>query len=168
MDGPEEAVGLSVRVTHQFTIFADYFQFVLMDESSEDDFASIWTEESLKRMLAVGKTAVCPGTLRNVDVVVEVHVEHTEPVVDLAVFDHVAEASVAVPSGKLVVMGCTAYLPDAPRVAINPGTYHVLSLASGIDSIKAESEPADDKYIVYLWPGAHREPRLIKHWKGDA
>ncbi len=30
-----------------FTVFADYFQFVVQDENSDDDFATIWTEEAL-------------------------------------------------------------------------------------------------------------------------
>jgi hypothetical protein len=166
LDGAEEAVATDVA-SHRFTIFADHFQFVLMDESSKDDFSSIWTDESLRQMLAVGKMAVCPGTLRNVEVEVEVRIEDREPTIDLSVFDHIAEASLDVPSGKLAVMGSTGYLPDAPRIEVAPGTYRVLSLASGVETIKTEWEPAEDKYIVYLWPGAHQKPRLVKHWQGD-
>jgi hypothetical protein len=165
--GDAQAVG-GVVASYGFTIFADYFQFVAMDESSQDDFASIWTDESLERMLAVGKTAVCPGTLRNIDVDVEVRIEESEPIVDVAAFDHVAEASVDIPSGSLVVMSCTGHLPDAPRIKVSPGVYRVLSLACGTNTIKTEWEPAKDKYIVYFWPGNHRAPRLIKHWKGGA
>jgi hypothetical protein len=154
--------------THRFTIFADYFQVILMDEASDDDFSAIWSDESLKRMLAVASRAVCPGTLRNVDVEVEVNVLDSPPELDLANFDHAAEASIEIPSGALVVMSCTGYLPEAPRIPVAPGTYLVLSLASGIDSIQNEWEPAKDKYTIYLWPGQQRAPRLIKHWNADA
>ncbi|MEY2875580.1 MAG: hypothetical protein RLZZ373_2951 [Pseudomonadota bacterium] len=153
---------------HHFTVFADYFQFVVQDETSEDDFASIWTPEALDIALAVGRSALCPGTLRNVEVPVEVRVGETEPQVDLAAVDHAVEASLEVSSGSIVVMSCTAYLPDAPRFALPAGTYRALSIMSGISSITAEWEPADDKYIVYLWPGSLRHPKLLKHWKGDA
>lgn len=154
-----------MNTAQRFTVFADYFQFVLMDKSSKDDFSLVWTEEALGRMLAVGTQAICPGTLRNVDVPVEVRVCDLEPTVDLGEFDHAVQASFFLSSGALVIMGCTGYLPDAPRIDVQPGNYRVLSLASGIDTIKNEWEPADDLYTVYLWPGEPCEARLLKHWK---
>ncbi len=154
-----------MRAVHAFTIFADYFQFIIQDESSEDDFGTIWTEEALASGTAFGQLAICPGTLRNVEVPVEVVVLDGEPVIDLEEVDHAVEGSFDVPSGKLVVMGCTQYFPDAPRVEVPAGTYRVLVVMTGIASIKNESEPAEDRYLVYLWPGAARGARLLKHWK---
>ncbi len=150
---------------HKLSIFADYFQFVLMDEKSDDDFSKIWTDEALNRMLAVGAGAVCPGTLRNVDVDIEIDVLSEKPEIDYSEWGNVVEASISIPSGKLVVMGCTGYLPDAKRIDVIPGDYQLLSLAGGIDSIKNEWEPANDLYKVLLWPGPIREPKLIKGWK---
>jgi len=152
-------------VVHRLTIFADYFQFVLMDEESEDDFSTIWTDEAFGRMLAVGSNAVCPGTLRNVDVTVEIEILNAPPSIDLSEWDHAVEASINIPSGKLVVMGCTGHLPDSTRIEVKPGNYQLLSLAGGIDTIQTEWEPADDLYRVYLWPGESRTPNLIKRWQ---
>lgn len=56
---------------HTFTIFADYFQFIIQDEASDDDFAAIWTPDALAAGTAFGKMAICPGTLRNVEVPIE-------------------------------------------------------------------------------------------------
>jgi hypothetical protein len=155
-------------LTYRFTVFADYFQFIVQDEKSEDDFATIWSPEALGMALAVGKSAVCPGTLRNVDVPIEIQILDSEPHVDLEAVDHAVEASLEVPSGTIVIMGCTAYFPDAPRLNVAPGTYRVLSVMKGVSSIRTEWEPADDSYLVYLWPGEERKPRQLKHWKGDA
>lgn len=127
---------------HRFTVFADYFQFVLMDENSQDDFSVIWTEEALHRMLAVASTAVCPGTLRNVDVSVEIEILEQAPEIELSAWDNAVEASINIPSGKLVVMGCAGYLPDSPRISVAPGTYQLLSLAGGIGTIQNEWESA--------------------------
>ena len=157
-----------MELNRTFNIFADYFQFVLMDESSEDDFGAVWTDEALERMLAVGETSVCPGTLRNVDVPVEIRISESEPAIDLTAYDHAASASLKVPSGRLVVMGCTDYLPDAARIEVSPGTYQLLYLATGTDTITYESDPADDRYIVCLWPGVARDPTLLKHWRPGA
>ncbi len=157
-----------MRAVHTFNVFADYFQFIVQDESSDDDFGEIWTPDALAAQTAFGRSAVCPGTLRNVAVPVEVIVDESDPEIDLATVDHAVEGSIEVPTGRIVVMGCTQYFPDAPRFEIRAGTYRALAVMSGTHSIKNEWEPADDKYVVYLWPGAARPPRLLKHWSGDA
>jgi hypothetical protein len=153
--------------THRFTIFADYFQFIVMDENSTDDFSTIWTDVALKQSLAVGKEAICPGTFRNVNVEVEIKLADADPEIDLTKYDHAVEASIKVPSGRLIIMGCTDYQPDASRIELPAGVYHVLSLAAGIETITTEWEPANDLYTVYLWPGEYRQPKIIKQWKSD-
>ena len=153
---------------HTFTVFADYFQFVIQDENSDDDFATIWTEEALAAQTAFGRSALCPGTLRNVEVPEEIVVAEGDPKVSVQEVDYAVEGSIEVPSGRLVVMGCTGYFPDTPRLEVQPGTYRALAVMSGIGSIKTEWDPADDKYTVYLWLGPARPPKLLKHWKGDA
>jgi hypothetical protein len=101
---------------------------------------------------------------RNVDVRVEIEILGAQPSIDLSQWDHAVEASVSLPTGRLVVMGCTAYLPEAPRIDVSPGTYQLLSLAGGIETINTEWEPADDLYRVYLWPGESRKPQCLKRW----
>lgn len=157
-----------MRTVHTFNLFADYFQFVVQDEESDDDFATIWTADALSAQTAFGRSAICPGTLRNVEVPVEVVVTDEDPLVSLDDVDHAVEGSVEFPSGRVVVMGCTQYFPDAPRFDVQPGTYRALAVMTGTDSIQNEWDPADDKYIVYLWPGSARKPKLLKHWNSDA
>lgn len=91
-------------------LFADYFQFVLMDERSQGDFSTLWTEDALERMLAVGDCALAAGTLRNMEVDVEVEVLRARPEIVPGQWDNIVEASIRIPSGRLVVMGCTDYL----------------------------------------------------------
>lgn len=157
-----------MRTVHTFNVFADYFQFIVQDEDSDDDFATIWTEEALSAQTAFGKKAVCPGTLRNVDVPVEIVVTDGDPLVSLDEVDHAVEGSIEISSGRVVVMGCTGYFPEAPRFSVQPGTYRALAVMTGIESIKNEWEPADDRYTVHLWPGSVRPSKLLKHWNGAA
>jgi hypothetical protein len=157
-----------MQAVFNLTVFADYFQFIVQDEASVDDFSAIWTPEAFELGVAVGQSAVCPGTLRNVDVSVEIAICEGEPDIDLDSVDHAVEASIKLPTGKLVVMCCTGYFADAPRFTLPQGTYRALVLMQGIETIKTEWEPADDKYIVYLWPGETRETKLLKHWKSGA
>ena len=149
---------------HRLNLLADYFQFLLFDEDSEYDSLD-WSTDAVERMLAVGKDCASIGTLRNVTVPVELHLTAADPKPDLALYDNVSEGSVSIPSGQLVVMGCTDYQPDALKLQVAPGTYQLLALAKGIGTIQTEWDPADDLYVVYLWPGPIREPRLVKSWR---
>jgi hypothetical protein len=162
------SLGISLRTVHTFSVFADYFQFIVQDEMSDDDFANIWSVEALAAQTAFGRSALCPGTLRNVTVPVDVVIAEADPHLSLEGVDHAVEGSIEIPTGRVVVMGCTDYFPDASRFEVKPGTYRVLAVMTGIASIKNEWEPADDRYAVYLWPGSARSPKLLKHWKKEA
>ena len=149
---------------HKLNLFADYFQFLIFDEDSQYDSLD-WSSEAVEKMLAGGTDCVSIGTLRNVTVPVEIHLLGSEPELDLASYDNVAVGSVSIPSGHMIIMGCTDYQPDALKVQVVPGTYRILSLAQGIGTIETEWDPADDLYVVYLWPGPEREPGLVKSWR---
>ncbi len=154
-----------MELIHKFEIFAENFQFILMDESSEDDFSAVWNDEASERMLAIGETSVCLGTLRNITVPIAIHVSQTEPQINIQEFDHAVSASLSIPSGRLATMSCTDYLPNAVRIELPAGIYHLMYLVTGVDSITDETEPADDHYIIHIWPGSPQEPTLLKHWR---
>lgn len=150
---------------YPFDIFADYFQFYLMDENADDDTSDIWTDTALDLKLAVAKNTVAVGTYRNADVRFVLEVSDVKPRIDLDEWDHASLGYVSFPSGKCVVYGCTDYIPDAKRIALPEGDYAVLSLARGLDSITQEWEPADDLYKVILWPSNVKEYQLLKRYE---
>lgn len=150
---------------HRFTIFADYFQFIVQDESSKDDFGTLWNDAAVATMVAAGETALSLGTLRNVDVPVELHVVEAPPEIDLNNFDHAVEGAFTSPTGKIAVMGCTEFFPDASRLEIRPGSYSFIYLVSGVRTIRTEWDLADDLYSLYIWPAARRELHLLKRWE---
>jgi hypothetical protein len=147
---------------HRFTIFADYFQFIVQDEDSKDDFGALWNDAAVAMMVAAGETALSLGTLRNVEVPVELHVVEAPPELQLENFDHAVEGAFISPTGKIAVMGCTDFFPDASRLEIQPGTYCFIYLISGVRTIQTEWDPADDLYSLYIWPAERRELRLLK------
>lgn len=159
------ALGARLVLDRKFDVFADYFQFLLLDEASDDDFSILWTERALEIGVAVGQTAASFGTLRNVTVPVEIRLLAADPGIDAGEVDHLSSGYFEVPTGRLVVMGCTDYLPDAPRIEIPSGGYRFSYAMRGIESITYESDPADDSYTVYMWPGSRLDPLLHKHWK---
>ena len=95
-----------------------------------------------------------------VPVVVEVH--DSEPSHDLAEWDHVTECSIDVPSGRLAILGCTDYLPDAARIQIPAGCYRVRVLHGGLGTLSEDGLEGDDHYKVVLWRGSPQDVTVVK------
>lgn len=150
---------------YKFVLFADYFQIYLMDAEAEDDTSDIWTTEALEIKLGILPNTVAVGTFRNVDVPLEVEVYESEPEASLEDWDHAALGYFSITSGHCVIFGCTDYLPYAAKIEIAPGTYSVLSLAKGLDSVIKEWEDADDLYKVILWRSTNTEYKVLKSYE---
>ena len=147
--------------TADLELFADYFQFYIQDEDAEGDLSSSWTTEALDRRLALAPGTVGVRTLRNSDVPVRLEFHHVEPPADFDAWDHVVECSIDVPSGRLVVAGCTDYFPEALRFEIGPGPWRVRVSYGGLDG--------HDHYRLQLWPGGARGVSIAKMGEpGDA
>lgn len=143
-------------------IFADYHQIILQDAAAATATGwgeLAWPEDALARMLAVAPTAVGIGTARAdvVPVVIDVVASAPPPPDDC---DLVTEASLDAPSGAVVCLGPTDYLPDAARIDLTPGRYGVRVHARGLDSAAAHG---NDRYEVFLWPCADElPPRVVR------
>ena len=147
----------------QFELFADYFQFYLQDEQSLGDLSNSWTEKAVSDMLAVAPGVIGVGTVRNMDLPVEVEVLDAQPDDNFDEWDHVTEASFDVPSGHIIIAGCTDYLPDAARIIVNPGTYKVRIYYGALDSVDELRLDGDDHYRLALWIDANKiEPKVLK------
>ncbi|MFM9925522.1 hypothetical protein VLK31_21205 [Variovorax sp. H27-G14] len=152
--------------THRLELFADYFQFYLQDEESEGNLSNAWSEDAVIRMMAVTAGTVGIGTVRNMTVPVTLEFLDAEPRVDLAEFDHVVEGAIDVPSGRLVVAGCTDFFADAPRFDLPPGTYKVRLSGSGFDTLSEDGLEGRDHYLVQLWSDSFVEPKVLKQHAG--
>ncbi|MFE9783308.1 hypothetical protein ACFYPA_34855 [Streptomyces sp. NPDC005775] len=95
-------------------LFADYFQIHILDEGSGGDFSGVRTEQTVVDGLGVIDDALAIGTAVNDTVTVSVHVLADQPYDASDGFDHVVEASLHAPSGRLIVMGCDWPAPDHP------------------------------------------------------
>jgi hypothetical protein len=152
--------------THEFNLFADNFQFYLQDESVEGNLAESWTEEAVQRLLALAPGTIGVGTVRNMTVPVVVAVRESEPMDDLATWDHVTQCSINVPSGRLVVAGCTDYFPDAARIEVSPGCYRARVFYGDLKTPSDDGLEGEDHYKVVLWPESVCEVSVLKQWQG--
>ena len=144
-----------------YNLFADYHQFYLQDEKSDSSLEDSWTQEATDRLLAVAPGVLGVGTVRNMTVPVSIEVRETEPV-QAVQCDHEVECSVEVPSGKLVVAGCTDYFPDATRITVKPGTYRARIYYSNLDSLSEDGLEGEDTYSIVLWPGTPTDVQVRK------
>ncbi len=159
-----------IRYTLKLKLFADYFQFILEDELAAEMAIETtdwppdgWWEQLLMYMLAVAPGRIWVSTVRNMTVPVRVDLVDTSPPNDFAAWDHVAEASIEVPSGRVVIKGIES-LAKANRLPVQPSTYRVRVYYGGLESISKNGLEGNDHYALILWPAEYSPPALLKKW----
>jgi hypothetical protein len=156
--------------TAELRLFADYHQIHLFDEQSASDLGDAWGGEATGTGLATAGDALAVGTIVNVDVSVSVQALDQPPTYDVASFDHVVEGSIHVPSGRLVVMGCTDYEPEARRFNIPAGWIRVRASRSNLAvagslGIESDNDPTTmERILLQLWPAPAGPTVLLKRW----
>jgi hypothetical protein len=158
----------------ELTLFADYHQIHAFDEGSQTDLGDAWTDRAVADQLAVGPDAVAFGTTVNVDIAVTVVVLDEPPADDSGEFDHVVEASLRCSSGRLVVMGCTDYEPDARRFPVTAGSLRLRASRSNLEraylsDIDSGNDPQTmERLRLQVWPAAAGAPAVVKRWQPPA
>jgi hypothetical protein len=147
---------------YEFDLFADYFQFFLQDEEAEGDLSCSWTDEAIESGAALAPGTIGVGTARNMTVPVTIEVCDSAPDESFNEWDKVYECSIDVPSGKIVVAGCTDYWPDAARIEVAPGPYRARVYQGALDKLSENGLEGDDHYKVVLWPAALVQPTRHK------
>lgn len=149
--------------TTTLELFADYFQIYVMDddsEATETGIGDMWSEQAFLDRLAVDEHALAIGTAVNVTVDVTIDLLTDQPDDDSDDFDHVVEASLNLASGRLVVLGCTDYLPDAARFDMPAGWTRIRTSRRNLEAAAfpdpdCEDEP-EDMEEIRIKPGKHR------------
>jgi hypothetical protein len=159
-----------VVVVAELELFADYHQLAVFDEGSTTDLGDAWTDQAFADRLAVGVDAVAVGTEVNVNVLVSVEVLTSRPVDDEASFDHVVEASLRSESGRLVVMGCTDYEPEAARFDVPVGWLRLRVAKSNLDrayTLGIDSDEVSEtmeSVRIQVWPAEPVGSVVVRRW----
>jgi hypothetical protein len=74
-------------------------------------------------------------------------------------WDHVAEASLELPTGELHI-GLDSY----STLTFNPASYRLRILGTGLELGDSEAS-GDDRYRLQLWPAAFEAPVHLKRWR---
>ncbi|WP_174721489.1 hypothetical protein [Capsulimonas corticalis] len=147
---------------HHYNIFADYHQFYLQDEKADGDLSDCWTHEATEQMLALAPGTIGVGTVRNMTVPVTVRVLDAAPADDYDQWDQVNECSLDIPSGSLVIAGCTDYFPDAARIPVVPGSYRARLFYGGLETLNDDGLEGGDHYEIALWPAPPLKASILK------
>ena len=147
---------------YQYQLSADYFQFYVEDENPKDSTEDTWDDENtVARGLAIGDGTIAVGTARNFTVPFRLEIHDSEPDDDFSIWDRINECSIDVPSGTLVIFGCTDYRPDAARVKISPQCYRARIYYGALDTV-TEFDKGDDHYKMILWAAPFAEMKVLK------
>lgn len=146
-----------------YELFADYFQFYLQDEQAKGDLSNSWTSEAVERELALAPGTIGVGTARNMTVPVTVEVrEHAPAKEDFSIWDQINECSIDVPSGSLVIAGCTDDFSDADRIPLSPGCYRARIYYGQLHDLSDDGLDGNDHYKIVLWPYEDSELKILK------
>ena len=146
-------------------LFADYHQVYLCDDA-HSRLPEEWTEDNLRQRINRTDHALVISTARNTEVPLKVELHTSRPSPDLAAVDHAIEASLRVPSGKLIVAGLSDYGKTAIRVAVPAGDLRALVLSGGLSTLSADGLDGDDHYVVHLWPEKASGVVVLRQWQG--
>lgn len=145
-----------------FEIYADYNQFYLECENSPHQTENLWTKETFEQMIAVSEKLVAVGTARYRTVPVSIEFHDCQPVLEFEKYSRINECSLEAATDKLVLSGCTEYLPDAARIDIEPAIYAVRICYGNTEDVSDDFE-GDDFYVLQLWKAdSFQEVKTLK------
>ena len=148
----------------RYEIFADHHQFYLWDHGRSPEPPIDYVQADGARRIKAAPFVVVVQPERNMVVPVVLEITDAAPDTSLEDWDHVAEASLDVPSGLLEIHECTGGSIDI--VSIEPGTYRVRAYFGGLDTLSADGLDGNDHYRLALWPAAFAPLAVLKQYRG--
>lgn len=153
----------------EMIMFAEHYQFYAYDSGADPGELSIyWDDVAKEDMLLITDHILGIGTVRHLDVPVQVEFYPREPVDEpLDEYDQVVQCGMLIPSGKFVVSGATEDMYEAQRFDVAAGSYGLRVYYGGLDDVDEEGFEGEDFYKIALWPSQERpEARVLKLWDG--
>ena len=95
---------------------------------------------------------------------VELEIVACEPEPEFEPWDHIAEASLELPSGRLEIHECTGGPID--QISLQPGTYRIRAYYGGLNEISEDGLEGNDHYKLVLWPAPSASVLVLKHFRG--
>ena len=149
-------------MTRRYRILADYHQFYLWDHGANADTALDYTDEDVRRRIKTGPSLVVVSPERDMEVPVELEIADRAPDLAPEGWDHIAEASLDLPSGRLEIHECTGGSVDILPVPAGP--YRVRTYHGGLGTLSEDGLDGDDHYRIVLWPAPVADVAVLKQY----
>ncbi len=146
----------------RYQIFADYFQFYLWDADERPNAPEDYDGEDIRSRIKAAPFVVVIQPIRNREVPVEIELPPAPPLLVLDDWDHVVEASIDLPSGRLEIHECTGGSIDI--LSVTPGSYRVRACFAGLGTLSEDGLDGDDHYHITLWPASPAPVDVLKHY----
>lgn len=146
-------------------LMADYHQFLLCDALSWPDAPIYWPESVLRARLNIAPGILVVSTARNMPVPVRVLLHAVRPALDLTGFDHVAEASLHAPSGRIAILGLTDAREGAALAQVPPVPLRALVTFAGLGTLRPDGLDGSDRYGVHLFAGSETGVTVTRQWE---
>lgn len=145
-----------------YSVFADYHQFYLWDANASPEAPIDYTDADIARRIRTAPHVVVIQPDRNMTVPVTLEVLGAPPPLALSSWDHVAEASLDLPSGVLELHECTGGSLD--RIALAPGTYRVRAHFGKLAELSEDGLEGNDHYAIAVWPAPSAPIAVLKEF----
>jgi hypothetical protein len=152
-----------MNVRKHYKIFADYHQFYLMDAEEYPDAPEDWTDEDVQRRIKADKNIVVIQPERNMTVPVDLEISDSEPEEDFENWNHIAEASLELPSGKLQIEECLGETKDI--LILQPGSYRIRAFYGGLNKLSFDGLDGDDQYKIFMWQAPFEDVKILKQYE---
>ena len=134
-----------------------YHQIYLLDETESPPYPEQIDDADLDRRIKVIPFLLAIYTTSDEELEFDIKITPAQDGDDELRWDHIVEAPLAIPSGKLIIATPESYLPDAPRVTVAPGIYCARVAGRGLNANGRE------QYLVSLSPVASDSVTIIKY-----
>ncbi len=145
-----------------YEIFADYHQFYLMDAEAYPNPPENWTNEDIQRRIKAGKNILVIQPERNMTVPVDLEIVDSTPDEDFENWDHIAEASLDLPSGKLQIEECCGETKDI--LDLPSSSYRIRAFYGGLDKLSFDGLEGDDHYKILIWQAPFDDVKILKQY----
>jgi hypothetical protein len=148
-----------------FEVFADYHQFYLWDKGKSPLAPVDYSDDDVKRRIKAARHVIVIQPERAMTVPVTLEIHDSDPGFASDAWDHIAEASLHLPTGELQVHECTG--GPVADFKVSSGWYRVRSHHGGFDTIADVGSDGADYYLITLWNAPRSAVKVLKQFPDD-
>jgi hypothetical protein len=147
-----------------YEIFANYHQFYLMDAEEKPSVPEDHTDEDVQRRIKAEKHIVVIQPERDMTVPVDLEIVDFEPKEDFEDRQHVTEASLDLPSGKLrIEEGPAGNIID--EIILPQNSYRIRAYYADLDKLSFDGLEGDDHYKIVIWQAPFEDVKVLKQYE---